>query len=136
MTFLDTSAVGRLLVAGPGSAEIGALFRDPGPIAGSALVVVELLRIATRNQLDYASAERAIRRMRLLAVDDSVLREAGRLHVTGTWIRSADAVHLVSATRLGERAFVTYDRVQARGAHAHALGLDVSSPGMAPDWWR
>jgi len=134
VTFLDTSAPARLLVADTGSREVLDLFRSGTDLFGSALLVAELLRVATRHRLAYTGAGRILRRMRLLAIDEPLLREAGRLDAPGGWVRTADAVHVVTALRLGETDFVTYDRVQARGAEA--LGLLVRSPGLADGWWR
>lgn len=73
MTFLDTSAVGRLLAVDIGSDEIRDLFRSGRPLFGSTLLLAELLRIATRLGRGFAEAERAIRRIQLLAIDDSLL---------------------------------------------------------------
>jgi len=134
VTFLDTSAPGRLLVTDVGSAEILGLFRGGVGLFGSSLMTAELLRVATRNQLSYTSAERILRRMRLLSMDDSLLREAGRLNVPNAWVRTADAIHIITATRLEQTDFVTYDRVQARGAEA--MGFVVRSPGLEGGWWR
>lgn len=134
MTALDTSVAGKLLITGPGSEAVRALFRSGAPLRGSSLLIVELLRMATREGLGPASAERVLARVEMLTVDDTIYRQAGRLTTPGTWVRTADAIHLVCALRLGERKFLTYDRVQARGAES--LGLQVSSPGMADGWWR
>lgn len=134
MTFLDTSAVGRLLVADVGSSQMLALFRSDEELFGSSLLVAELLRVATRHRLGYARAERLIRRMRLLAIDAALLREAGRLDLPGAWVRTADAIHLVAAARLGQIDIVTYDRQQARGAEA--MGMLIRSPGLDDGWWR
>jgi len=134
VTFLDTSAPGRLLVSDVGTTEILALFRSGAELFGSTLLIAELLRVATRNRLSYGSAERVLRRMGLLAMDDSILREAGRLNLPNAWIRTADAIHIITATRPEQTDFVTYDRVQARGAEA--MGLLVRSPGLEDGWWR
>ena len=75
-----------------------------------------------------------LRRVRRLAVDEPLLREAGRLDVGDVPLRAADAIHIVTAERLEERDFVTYDRIQARAAEA--VGLAVRSPGMDAGWWR
>ena len=50
------------------------------------------------------------------------------------WVRTADAIHIITATRLEQTDFVTYDRVQARGAEA--MGFVVRSPGHEDGWWR
>jgi predicted nucleic acid-binding protein len=134
VTFVDTSAAARLLVADTGSPEMSALFASPDELFGSTLLVAEVLRVATRHGLAYTNAERVVRRMRLLAMDEPLLREAGRLDLPDAWVRAADAIHLVTATRLGQTEFTTYDRVQARGAEA--MGLVVRSPGTEAGWWR
>ena len=134
MTFLDSTVPGRLLVTDTGTEEVTALFASEAPLRGSSLLVAELLRITTRRGIGGGEAERLITRMSLLSVDDVLMRAAGRLVTPGTWVRTADAIHIAAALRLGEREFLTYDRVQARGAES--LGLQVSSPGMADGWWR
>ena len=75
-----------------------------------------------------------LRRVELLEVEESVLREAGRLDLPGVWVRAADAVHLVTALRLEQTELLTYDRQQARAAEV--LGLLVLSPGLPARWWR
>lgn len=84
--------------------------------------------------LDTSVAEALLARVQLLTVDDTVCREAGRLITPGTWVRAADAVHLVCALRLTQDEFLTDDRVQARGAES--LGMTVRSPGPEDGWWR
>lgn len=134
MTFLDTSVAGRLLVDGPGTQESRELFADDRPLLGSSLMIAELLRVATREGVDPRRAEALLARMKLLTVDDTVYRQAGRLLTPGTWVRTADAIHLVCALRLAQDEFLTYDRVQARGAES--LGMSVRSPGLEDRWWR
>lgn len=90
------------------------LFASDDELFGSSLLVAELVRVATRHRLAFGGAERIIRRMRLFSMDDPLLREAGRLDLPGAWVRAADAIHLVTATRLQQTELVTYDRVQAR----------------------
>lgn len=134
MTFLDSTVPGRLLVTDTGTEEVMALFASEMSLRGSSLLVAELLRLATKRGIGGGEAERLIARMSLLSVDDVLMRAAGRLITPGTWVRTADAIHLAAALRLGERVFLTYDRVQACGAEA--LGLEVHSPGMPDGWWR
>lgn len=134
MTFLDTSVAGKLLVDGPGTQQSRALFASGQPLLGSSLMVAELLRVATKEGVDHRRAEVLLARVKLLTVDDTVYREAGRLVTPGTWVRTADAIHLVCALRLSQDDFLTYDRVQARGAES--LGMTVRSPGLEDGWWR
>jgi len=44
------------------------------------------------------------------------------------------SIHIITATRLEQTDFVTYDRVQATGAEA--MGFVVRSPGLEDGWWR
>lgn len=37
----------------------------------------------------------------------ALLREAGRLNVPNAWVRTADAIHIITATRLEQTDFVT-----------------------------
>ncbi len=134
MTFLDTSVAGKLLVDGPGTEASHALFASGRPLFGSSLMIAELLRVATKERLGYSRAEAVLARIKLLTVDDTVYREAGHLVTPGTWVRTADAIHLVCALRLGQDDFLTHDRVQARGAES--LGMTVHSPGLPDGWWR
>ncbi|MBL8930826.1 MAG: hypothetical protein JNL54_11935, partial [Kineosporiaceae bacterium] len=59
---------------------------------------------------------------------------AGRLpSPPGTFLRTADAIHLVAAMELGENEFLTYDRRQAQAAAER--GFAVVSPGRPADWY-
>ncbi len=133
MTFLDTSVAGNLLVDGPGTQGSKELFASNQPLLGSSSMIAELLRLATRQDVDHRRAEALLARVQLLTVDDTVHREAGRLITPGTWILAAEAIHLVCALRLAQDEFLTYDRVQARGAGS--LGMTVRSPGLEDRWW-
>jgi predicted nucleic acid-binding protein len=134
VTALDASAAAKLVVAERGSEEMRALFRSDDDFFSSSILIAELLRLATRTGADYGTVERLLARMELLAMDDSLLREAGRLNLPGTWVNSSDAIYLVTAQRLQQRTLLTYDQQQARAAYA--LGLTTLAPGFEEDWWR
>jgi predicted nucleic acid-binding protein len=75
------------------------------------------------------NAERLLRTAVLRPIDPTILREAG--DVPDPFLRSLDAIHIVTALRLHPLlgAFVTYDNRQ--GAVAREAGLRVVAPGIA-----
>lgn len=101
------------------------------PVA-SALVRVELRRAVAFGRGNDSSAERAraeaiIRAIDLIALDDALLDDAGRLQAPG--LRSLDAIHVASARLVSDdlTALVTYDRRMAAAARDH--GVPILSPG-------
>jgi predicted nucleic acid-binding protein len=94
----------------------------------SALARVELVRAVCREgPLAITRARRELGRFYQLAVDTTVLDLAATV-VPGTQLRSLDAIHLVSALRLGAdlRAIVSYDRRMLDTAAA--LAMPVAAP--------
>ena len=98
MTALDASAAAKLVVAERGSDQMRALFRFDDEFFSSSILIAELLRLDTRIGADYGTVERLLARLELLAMDDSILREAGRLNLPGTWVNSSDAVSYTHLT--------------------------------------
>ncbi|HET8616953.1 MAG TPA: hypothetical protein VFL94_15640 [Actinomycetales bacterium] len=69
-----------------------------------------------------------------MALDRSLLGRAGQLPCPpGTFLRTADAIHLAAAMTLDEADVLTYDRRQAQCAAQH--GFAVWSPGRDRDWY-
>jgi predicted nucleic acid-binding protein len=134
VTYADTSALVKLLIAEGGSNElVGYLRETPGPLTSSQLTIAELSRIMQRAVGDAAAAHMLLETLDLLAVDEALLWRAGRLpSPPGTFLRTADAVHLVTAMELGESAILTYDRRQAQAAAEH--GFRVITPGLPDNW--
>lgn len=145
MIYLDTCALVKLVHAEP---ETGAL-RDylsakaQLPKFTSTVSLAELPRAirranhdragragrlleAEREQAEREQAERLLGTLRLVDLTRAVLADAG--DADGPYLRTLDAVHLVSASRLGGSlsAFVTYDKTLA--AAAQEAGLPVLSP--------
>jgi predicted nucleic acid-binding protein len=138
--YLDTSALGKLVVVEPESPPLRRwLAENPRPRRlTSALARTELRRIVVRfaGRLDVARAEAAASARSAAALLDTLdqirlgsdlLDRAGRQQPAQ--LRSLDAIHLVSALALGPElaAFVCYDRRLA--AAAGAAGLAVVAPG-------
>jgi predicted nucleic acid-binding protein len=134
VTYADTSALVKLLIA---EAETSALAQylssTQDRTTSSQLTIAELNRTIARAGVDAAAAGLLLRQLDLLAVDEAGLWRAGRLpSPAGTFLRTADAIHLVAAMELGESEFLTYDRRQAQAAAER--GFTVLAPGR-PDGW-
>jgi uncharacterized protein len=125
--YVDTSALGRVLLDEP---DRPAILRDIGAFdvrVSSRLLRVELSRLALRHRLAEA-AERLLTRISLLPLDDATLAAAET--TPPATVATLDAIHLTTALRLAEAgtldAVMTYDRQLAGGARTH--GLTVLAP--------
>lgn len=125
-TYLDTSAAMKLLVQEEESDALVAelLNQDPRQLVASWLLHTELHCAAGRNPT-------LIQPEHVQAVLDSVTLidvTRGDLLAAGTHVplRSADAIHLVTALRVGADQMATYDL--ELGAAARRSGLEVLAP--------
>ncbi len=129
-TYLDTSAILKLVADEPESAALELLLRDCR-LAASTLVVCEARRAIGRHPgLNLAPSLAAVlTQITLSQIDLPILRLAGELRPPS--LRSLDAIHLATAAMLGPflQAFVTYDTRLADAARQ--AGLRVVSPGAA-----
>lgn len=111
LTYIDSSAIVKLVVAEP---ESKALRRHPSrrqPLVTSALARTEVVRaLLPLGPEAVARGRQVLRGIELLRVNDRVLDEAGGMEPTE--LRSLDAIHLASARQLGRavREIVTYDK--------------------------
>jgi predicted nucleic acid-binding protein len=127
LTYLDSSAIVKLVVAEPESKALRRYLSHRQPLVSSALARTEVARALLPSGADaVARGEEALRRIQLLRVNDRVLREAGRMQPAE--LRSLNAIHLASANEMGTsvRQIVTYDERMAEAAKAG--GLSVASP--------
>lgn len=129
IVYLDTSAVGKLLIA---EAETAALARhlddrvaQAAVIASSSLLETELRRLADRAGIGQGAATAVLRRFTLVDLERGHFREAGLL-LPGSSLRSLDALHISAALGVAADEFVTYDSRQ--NSAAKAVGLAVVSP--------
>ena len=125
--YLDTSAVGRILLAEPDAA---AILRDLGSFeqrVASRLLRVELRRLAVREGR-LAAADELLAGIALVPIDADLLTAAETL--PPVTVGTLDAIHLATALRLagGDHidALMTYDKRLADGARHH--GLTVLTP--------
>jgi predicted nucleic acid-binding protein len=134
VTYADTSGLVKLLIAEAETSALGQYLSGAmDRTTSSELTIAELNRTVVRAGADAAAAGLLLRQLDLLTVDEASLWRAGRLpSPAGTFLRTADAIHLVAAMELGESEFLTYDRRQAQAAAER--GFTVITPGR-PDGW-
>jgi uncharacterized protein len=127
VVYLDTSALGRVLLGEPDSA---AIVQELGQFrlrVASRLLRVELRRLAMREGR-LADADQLLGGVALIPVDDEILAAAET--VPPPTVGTLDAIHLVTALRLAEAgrldAVMTYDARLADGTREH--GLTVVAP--------
>ena len=126
-TYLDSSAIVKLVVREPESASLRRYLRRRRPLVSSALARTEVARALLPLGADaMARGREVLSRFDLARVNDSVLTAAGSLLPED--IRSLDAIHLATAQGLGAdlTRVVTYDERMSHAARA--LGLAVAAP--------
>jgi uncharacterized protein len=126
-TYLDSSAIVKLVVEEPESTALRRHLRRRAPLISSALARTEVLRaLLLEGDAALARGRAVLNRVDMIRVSDRVLGAAGVL--LPSEVRSLDAIHLESArqlaTDLGQ--FVTYDERML--AAAKRLGLNAKRP--------
>lgn len=137
-TYLDASAIVKILLREDDATTARALWRTSGRRATSVVAYVEARAAIAAASRDgrISTAEVDSRRIELdrrwrqcepVAIDDQLLRLAGTV-ADAEALRALDAIHLATALQLGvvRTVFVTWDRRLA--AAAARLGLAVA-PG-------
>jgi predicted nucleic acid-binding protein len=127
VTYLDSSAIVKLVAREPESSALRRHLRRRRPLVSSALARTEVTRaVLPLGDAFVRRASQVLSRFELLRVNDRVLSDAGNLLPLD--VRSLDALHLATALLFGTmlRQLVTYDKRMARAARA--LGLRVASP--------
>ena len=126
-TYLDASAIVKLVVREDDSSALRRYVRERRPLVSSALSRTEVLRALLRaGEPATRRARDVLARLELLRINDRVLALAAAL--LPPELRSLDAIHLASARQLGGDlgCVVTYDERMA--AAARALRMRVASP--------
>lgn len=127
LTYLDSSAIVKLVVAEPESRALRRYLSRRQSVVSSALARTEVARALIPSGSDAVSrGQEVLRRIQLLRVNDRMLSEAGSM--VPAELRSLDAIHLASAQQLGPsvKRIVTYDERMA--AAAATAGWSVASP--------
>lgn len=125
--YVDTSAVGRVLLGEPDAPAINDALREFDRMIASSLLGVELRRLAMRREmLDRVAT--LVPRIALLPIDRRTLTLTETL--TPDTLGTLDAIHLATALLSIEtaevEALMTYDKQLANAAHEH--GIEVLSP--------
>lgn len=124
--YVDTSALGRVVLAEPDAEAIRDVLARYDAWWSSAILIVELRRLGRREDLEPA-VERVLAQVSLLDVDRASLERAS--HLGPVEVRSLDAIHLDAAlvlARGGEiAAVVTYDRQLQAGCSPHGLAVEA-----------
>lgn len=128
--YVDTSALGRVLLGEPDADLIRTTLARYDPWWSSALLLVELRRLARREGVDER-AEELLSLVSTRRLDSSALKRAAKLDPVE--VRSLDAIHLDAAIQLEKRgainAVLTYDQQLQAGCAHH--GLPVEAPVTA-----
>jgi predicted nucleic acid-binding protein len=126
-TYLDSSAIVKLVVAEPESRALRTHLKRRRPLVSSALARTEVLRaLLPAGETALSRGREVLRRLDLVRINDRVLDAASILEPVQ--VRSLDAVHLATAQLLGEDLgqVITYDDRMADAARS--LGLKTTSP--------
>jgi len=126
-TYLDSSAVVKLVIAEPESSALRVHLRRRRPLVSSALARTEVLRaLLPAGEAALSRGRDVFRRLDLVRVNDRVLDAAGILEPAQ--MRSLDAIHVATAQLLGQDLgqVITYDDRMADAARQ--LGLKTASP--------
>jgi hypothetical protein len=126
ISYIDASALVKLVVDEAESPSMHRWFVESGRLATSAVGMIETRRAASRHPHDPGRLESILRSMVVLHVDENIAGSASR--VPPLTLRTLDAIHLATALMIGAEidAFVTYDDRLA--AAARDIGLPVVRP--------
>jgi predicted nucleic acid-binding protein len=118
--YLDTSALGRVLLGEPDAPTILAALEEFDAYVASRLMAVELRRLALRHDR-RSQAERLLEAVSLVPITEGLLAAAET--VSPTTVATLDAIHLATALELAAAglldAMVTYDARLAGAARDH-----------------
>lgn len=126
-TYLDSSAIVKLVVAEPESAALRRYLRRRRPLVSSALARAEVARaLLPLGEHAVKHGQEVLAQLELIRVSDRILAAAGSL--LPAELRTLDAIHLASAHQLGRdlARIVTYD--ERLRAAAQATGCAVAAP--------
>lgn len=122
--YLDTSALGRVLLGEPDSPAVLAALSGFEQHVASRLLRIELRRLALRHEL-LDHADQLLGAIALVPMSDTLL-EAAETIPPGS-VATLDAIHLATAVEVGSAGVIesvlTYDSRLAEGARHHGLGV-------------
>jgi uncharacterized protein len=126
-TYLDSSAIVKLVIAEPESAALRRYLRRRRPLVSSALARAEVGRaLLPLGEQALRHGQQVLARLELIRISDRILAAAGQL--SPAELRTLEAIHLVTAQQLGSdlARIVTYD------GRLHAAAQTVGCPVAVP----
>jgi predicted nucleic acid-binding protein len=125
--YLDSSAIVKLVILEPETADLVEMVRTDPSLISSALAWTEVVRAVRRAHGSVARATRVLGGIALVPVDDGLVRSAAML--SPTTMRTPEAIHVATALSLGADVsrLVTYDG--RLGQAAARAGIEVTAPG-------
>lgn len=126
-TYLDSSAIIKLVVSEPESTALRRYVRRRRPLVTSALARTEVARaLLPLGGSAVARGAEVLHSLEIVRITDRVLRTAGAMLPYD--LRSLDAIHLATAALLGDALtrVCTYDNRMATAAAG--LGFTVTAP--------
>jgi uncharacterized protein len=124
-SYLDSSAIVKLVVREPESDALRRYLRRRRPYVSSALARTEVARaLLPIGPAAQRRGQVTLARIELIRVSDSLLTEAGVLLPAD--LRSLDAIHLATAAAASVARMVVYDN--RLSAAAEAMGFTVVAP--------
>ncbi len=127
VTYLDSSAIVKLVVREPESDALRRFLRRRRPLVSSALANVEVTRaVSGLGTRALKRSGEVLARIELIRINNDVLNDAGTLEPSG--LRTLDAIHLATAAMLEGSLgqFVCYDR--RLGDAAADRGWPIAAP--------
>lgn len=138
IAYVDTSALGRVLLNEPDKAAIELALEDIDEVASSRLLWIELRRLARRWEARPAAAgeprqvlqlaEEMLKPIAAIPMEEPLLADAEMLPPVS--VATLDAIHLATAVHLADISsldvIITYHHRLAEGARKH--GLEVLAP--------
>lgn len=124
--YVDTSALGRVLLGEPDAELIREALAHYDPWWSSALLLVELRRLARREGVEH-DAEELLSLVSTRRLDSQALKRAAKLDPVE--VRSLDAIHLDAAIQLEKGgaidAVLTFDQQLQAGCAHHGLAVEA-----------
>lgn len=121
--YLDTSALGRVVLDEPDAAAIGVALDGFEAVVSSRLLGIELHRLGLRAGIAREEVETWLAAVALVPIDDAIVAAAEA--VPPASVATLDAIHLATALQLAAEGHVasvmTFDARLAEGAREHGL---------------
>lgn len=127
--YLDTSALGRIVLDEPDADAIGSTLARFGAIVSSGLLRIELHRLGLRAGIAADEIDAWLAAVALVPMDETILSTAEM--VPPASVATLDSIHLATAIQLAAEGHVesimTFDTRLAEGARVHGLAVVAPS---------